>query len=237
MQNQLADADLARGAAGGRPAGTGPLPKRRWRLRPIRDWRINTKLVAVMLLLAVVPVLIISVLAQGTMRTSLTATQQQALLAQTQGLKTQVEGVIKRNQALAINTAENNAIVRYAAAAPADRAAYQDLADAQLRALIAQDPAFEAVGLADTDGNYLLLKTAPTVSGNGDAGTNGAIYYQQTLAGNNVVSGVSVSPVTGHPSGLLRCAGARPEPADRRGYPDSHEHNSLPAGGRAWQQQ
>jgi methyl-accepting chemotaxis protein len=200
MQNQQVNAGLARGAAGGRPTGTGPLPKRRWRLRPIRDWRINTKLVAVMLLLAVAPVLIISALAQGTMRTSLTATQQQALLAQTQGLKTQVEGVIKRNQALAINTAESNAIVRYAAAAPTDRASYQDLADAQLRALLAQDPAFEAVGLADTNGNYLLLKTAPTVSGNGDAGTNGAIYYQQTLAGNNIVSGVSVSPVTGHPS-------------------------------------
>ncbi|MGN6565563.1 MAG: cache domain-containing protein, partial [Thermomicrobiales bacterium] len=166
----------------------------------IRDWRINTKLIATILLLAVIPVLIVSWSVQASLGGSLTAAQERALADDSANLANQLSGTAGANLTLAQYVARSNAIVRYAAAASADRVRYQDLAGTQLESLAQQDPTFEVAVVLDLDGNVLLEGRAANQPSVQKLQFGARDYFQQAKANHPTMSDVQVNAATQQPA-------------------------------------
>ncbi|HEX5504225.1 MAG TPA: methyl-accepting chemotaxis protein [Thermomicrobiales bacterium] len=160
---------------------------------PLRDWRFSTKLVAAMLLLALLPVLIIGTVSQRTLGASLTTAQEGALVNEGNGLTDQAESLLTKNLALVQLAATNDLIVTFASGGPEGNPRYHDLAQTQLHTLLQSDPTFEVAGLINTDGEWYLDQTAQNVATMVPTKVDGRDYFQGAKGGKAVVSDVQAA--------------------------------------------
>src|SRR5437763_9495776 len=176
------------------------LPGRWARLRGMGRNDVSAWLIGTMLLLALLPVSIISVAAQTTLRGSLTDSQAQALFNETAGVRGEIEGLLARDLALTEYTARNSFVVRYAAAAPEDRSRYQDLAEQQLKALQRQDTSFEVVGLIGADGVFYSDAPGPNDKARLGVKVDFRDYFKAAMAGSSFISDIQVGLTSNKPS-------------------------------------
>lgn len=176
------------------------LPRVHW--RRFRDWRVGTKLIVPMLVLALLPIAIVSASAQRTLSDTLTNAQERALVNESRGLTEELNGVLGKGLALTTLTASNPVLARYAAAAPADRAQYEGAVNQQLQALREQDPTFEVAGIVTLDGVWSIDQTAPGVQSIAASKVNVGFrdYFQNARAGRPFISDIQVSLTSNQPS-------------------------------------
>ena len=135
------------------------------RLFAFRDWRIGTKLIVTMLLIALVPVSVTSALANRTLGNSLNDAEARALHEEANGVGREYEGLIARYQLFVSYTATTPAIINYMAAPDAaTRTNLQAPVQAQLNLLRLQDAAVSSTGIMAADGTWLAESAAPGVA-------------------------------------------------------------------------
>jgi methyl-accepting chemotaxis protein len=177
----------------------------RWRtlrgLPAIGGGQISTKLIAAALLLALLPVLFVSVGADRALTSSLTRSQEQALLSKANDNTTALVNLINKNRIIVEILARNDLLALYAVGSELERSAIRANTELQLRNILQQDPSFEAVGMIGLDGVYNVDQVAQGQNFKQRVGTNVSArdYFQIAKGGKSAVSNIEVSPVTGKP--------------------------------------
>src|SRR5437764_3302147 len=184
----------SRGAAGsGSPRGLR-------RIAGVRDWRVRNKLIIAMIGLVLIPVLVLSLTAQGTLSRTLTRTQETSLYNDTSATTNEIEAVLQRDLALVEYTAKNPFLARVAAAPAGDRFQYRAVAEQQLQQLQLQDPTFEVAGLIGPDGVFYADATGPNQGSRIGVKVDFRDYFKAAMAGKSFISDIQVGLTSNKPS-------------------------------------
>ena len=161
---------------------------------------INFLLLATMLLLALVPVGIVSLSAQRTLSSTLTDVQKRALLEESAGAADQIDRVLSRDVQLVDFAAKNTVYARYIASGLLDRRAMLDQVSAPLKVALQEDPAFNTVGVLDFNGTWVAAESRAGLPGTVGVVNDTLDFFLAAKAGRPFVSNIQFSSVTKQPS-------------------------------------
>src|SRR5919199_2703679 len=161
---------------------------------------ISFLLLATMLLLALVPVGIVSLSAQRTLSATLTDVQKRALRDESAGAAEQIDRVLSRDVQLVEFAAKNGVYARYIAAGLLDRRDMLDQVGAPLKVVLQEDPAFNTVGVLDANGVWVAAESRPGLPSTVGVVSDSLDFFQAAKAGRGFVSNIQFSSVTKKPS-------------------------------------
>src|SRR5215210_1358613 len=161
---------------------------------------ISFLLLATMLLLALVPVGIVSLSAQRTLSATLTDVQKRALREESAGVAGEIDRVLSRDAQLVEFAAKNAVYARYIDSGLVDRRAMLDQVGAPLKVVLQEDPAFNTVGVLDANGIWVAAESRPGLPSTVGVVNESLDFFQAAKAGRAFVSSIQVSSVTRKPS-------------------------------------
>jgi methyl-accepting chemotaxis protein len=149
---------------------------------------ISARLIAVMLLLALVPMTVLGITGRNSLESALVGSQVTALDTVHDSTTASIDNFLRETQTLMEVTAENGALLRYVQADAGLRSAFFTDASGILRRLLTVQGTYDAVTYADLEGVQRLAETRPGFNVNRDENVAEREFFQRTKAGQSFTS-------------------------------------------------
>ncbi len=161
-------------------------------LRPLRT-DVRVRLIALMLLLALIPTIGLSLLGRNSLQSALVGAEERTLNSSHDAATNALDNFLRSTLTLVEFTSRAEPVVRYANGDGFGRTTFTTAAQDQFRRLIKLNPRFESMALADPSGQIILEETALGQASGLGTDISAGEYFQAAAAGQPFIAVPAVS--------------------------------------------